>query len=133
MNDDRKSRDCTVCFSDVLLRWYDCDARTLPWRMHSSAQELSESDRVYRVWLSEVMLQQTQVGTVVPFYKAKERIQAEKSTDCGLLFYPQTSGGILATVPLESLNGALAELARANEQVHSIGRIVEGPPVIALV
>jgi len=65
--------------------------------------------------------------------KAKERIQAEKSTDCGLLFYPQTSGGILATVPPESLNGALAELARAKEQVHSIGRIVEGPPVIALV
>ena len=65
--------------------------------------------------------------------KAKERIQAGKSTDCGLLFDPQTSGGILATVPPESLNGALAELARANEQVHSIGRIVEGPPVIALV
>ena len=43
-----------------LLRWYDRNRRDLPWR--------DEPDP-YRVWVSEVMLQQTQVTTVVPYYE----------------------------------------------------------------
>jgi A/G-specific adenine glycosylase len=43
----------------ALLRWYDRTARDLPWRRTRVA---------YRVWLSEVMLQQTRVATVLPFY-----------------------------------------------------------------
>jgi len=69
LKDDTQLRDSDVCLSDVLLRWYDCNARTLPWRMHDNSHVLSESDRVYRIWLAEVMLQQTQVGTVIPFYE----------------------------------------------------------------
>lgn len=42
-----------------LLGWYDRNARDLPWR--------DESDP-YRVWVSEVMLQQTRVETVIPYY-----------------------------------------------------------------
>ncbi|RMG83692.1 MAG: A/G-specific adenine glycosylase, partial [Chloroflexi bacterium] len=42
-----------------LLRWYDAHAAMLPWR----------ADRdPYHVWLSEIMLQQTQVETVIPYY-----------------------------------------------------------------
>ncbi|WP_144440463.1 A/G-specific adenine glycosylase [Limnochorda pilosa] len=44
---------------DHLLAWYRASRRDLPWR--------STRDP-YRVWLSEVMLQQTQVETVVPYY-----------------------------------------------------------------
>ncbi|MDR3209398.1 MAG: A/G-specific adenine glycosylase [Oscillospiraceae bacterium] len=42
-----------------LLGWYASHARALPWR---------ESREPYRVWLSEIMLQQTRVETVLPYY-----------------------------------------------------------------
>jgi A/G-specific adenine glycosylase len=43
-----------------LLACYDARARTLPWR---------EADDPYRVWISEIMLQQTRVATVIPYYE----------------------------------------------------------------
>ncbi|TAM81093.1 MAG: A/G-specific adenine glycosylase [Acidobacteria bacterium] len=43
-----------------LLRWYQRRSRALPWRSSSAP---------YAVWLSEVMLQQTQIETVIPFYQ----------------------------------------------------------------
>ena len=46
-------------FSKNLLRWYDTNKRTLPWR--------GESDP-YRIWLSEIMLQQTQAERVSHYY-----------------------------------------------------------------
>ncbi len=42
------------------MNWYDTNKRILPWR--------SSSDP-YKIWLSEVMLQQTQVTTVIPYYQ----------------------------------------------------------------
>lgn len=48
-----------MSFSTDLLRWYDRCARELPWR--------GERDP-YRVWLSEIMLQQTQAETVKGYY-----------------------------------------------------------------
>lgn len=47
-----------------LLRWYDCNRRALPWR----AAPGGRADP-YRVWLSEIMLQQTTVATVIPYYE----------------------------------------------------------------
>lgn len=44
----------------TLLAWYDHHRRILPWREHPDP---------YRVWLSEIMLQQTQVDTVIPYYQ----------------------------------------------------------------
>ncbi|MBI3550820.1 MAG: A/G-specific adenine glycosylase [Elusimicrobia bacterium] len=43
-----------------LLAWYDANRRTLPWREKTSP---------YRTWVSEIMLQQTQVATVIPYYE----------------------------------------------------------------
>jgi len=43
-----------------LLRWYAHNQRDLPWR--------GESDP-YKIWVSEVMLQQTQVNAVIPYYR----------------------------------------------------------------
>jgi len=45
---------------EKLLNWYDKDKRDLPWR---------KTTDIYKVWVSEVMLQQTQVKTVIPYYK----------------------------------------------------------------
>ncbi len=48
-------------FSASLLRWHDIHGRhDLPWQTDMSA---------YRVWVSEIMLQQTQVATVIPYYQ----------------------------------------------------------------
>lgn len=48
-----------------LLRWYDCHARALPWRSPPGAPPPDP----YRVWLSEVMLQQTTVAAVIPYFQ----------------------------------------------------------------
>ncbi|HET9717250.1 MAG TPA: A/G-specific adenine glycosylase [Pseudolabrys sp.] len=46
-----------------LLAWYDRNARVLPWRAPPGCRP-----DAYRVWLSEIMLQQTTVKAVVPYY-----------------------------------------------------------------
>ncbi|XP_055580428.1 adenine DNA glycosylase isoform X1 [Falco cherrug] len=50
-----------------LLGWYDRCKRDLPWRTLAAA-ELDTDRRAYAVWVSEVMLQQTQVATVIDYY-----------------------------------------------------------------
>ena len=47
----------------ALLAWYDRHRRTLPWRARNG-----ERPDPYRVWLSEIMLQQTTVRAVAPYY-----------------------------------------------------------------
>lgn len=46
-------------FAENLLTWYRCGKRDLPWR---------KTDDPYRIWVSEIMLQQTRVDTVVPYW-----------------------------------------------------------------
>ncbi|MEM7529280.1 MAG: A/G-specific adenine glycosylase [Pseudomonadota bacterium] len=53
-----------------LLAWYDRHARELPWRIGPAARRAGVTPDPYRVWLSEVMLQQTTVATVTPRYQA---------------------------------------------------------------
>jgi A/G-specific adenine glycosylase len=50
--------------SHTLLAWYDLHRRTMPWRARPG-----ETADPYRVWLSEIMLQQTTVAAVVPYYE----------------------------------------------------------------
>ena len=45
---------------NALLGWYDANARDLPWRKTSDP---------YRIWVSEIMLQQTRVEAVKPYYE----------------------------------------------------------------
>lgn len=50
-----------------LLSWYDKNQRVLPWR--STAKDEGDSNkRGYAVWVSEIMLQQTQVATVISYF-----------------------------------------------------------------
>lgn len=54
-----------------LLDWYDAHARTLPWRAPPGLPPPDPAGTwPYRVWLSEVMLQQTQVAAVIPYFEA---------------------------------------------------------------
>src|SRR5215470_5310049 len=49
--------------AEALLTWYDRHRRTLPWRARPG-----ETPDPYRVWLSEIMLQQTTVRAVAPYF-----------------------------------------------------------------
>lgn len=53
-----------------LLRWYDAHHRELPWRVPPGALERGARPDPYRVWLSEVMLQQTTVEAVKAYFAA---------------------------------------------------------------
>lgn len=46
-------------FSRIILEWYELNKRLLPWR---------NTNEPYRIWLSEIMLQQTRVAQGIPYY-----------------------------------------------------------------
>ncbi|MEL6576419.1 MAG: A/G-specific adenine glycosylase, partial [Pseudomonadota bacterium] len=62
--------DAAGTVGKALLDWYDVHARALPWRVGPAARAAGERPDPYRVWLSEVMLQQTTVATVTPRFDA---------------------------------------------------------------
>jgi A/G-specific adenine glycosylase len=80
----------------ALLEWYPTVARPLPWRR---VEALGPDDRAWRVLLSELMLQQTRVETVIPYYErfvarwptaarmAAEPVQAVLEAWAGLGYY----------------------------------------------
>jgi A/G-specific adenine glycosylase len=68
---DRATPDAKS-IADALLAWYARERRELPWRCTTDP---------YRIWVSEIMLQQTQVVTVIPYY---ERFLARFPTVCAL-------------------------------------------------
>ncbi|MCC5863692.1 MAG: A/G-specific adenine glycosylase [Wenzhouxiangella sp.] len=90
-------------FAARLLAWWECHGRhDLPWQIDRTP---------YRVWLSEIMLQQTQVGTVVPYF--------QRFTDC----FPSLSD--LARADLDevmALWSGLGYYARARN-LHAAARI----------
>lgn len=49
-----------MSFTPLLLHWYERHGRTLPWR---------ETHDAYRVWISEIILQQTQVAQGLDYYR----------------------------------------------------------------
>lgn len=60
-----------------LLTWYDLNGRTLPWRSIVTP---------YRTWVSEIMLQQTRVSAVIPYF---ERFMAELPDTAALADVPE--------------------------------------------
>lgn len=61
---------CPAGQASNLLTWYDRHHRHLPWRLAPDAIADGELPDPYRVWLSEIMLQQTTVGAVKPYFDA---------------------------------------------------------------
>jgi len=57
----------------ALLAWYDRHARPLPWRLPPARSRAGGRPEPYRVWLSEIMLQQTTVATVTGYFEAFTR------------------------------------------------------------
>ncbi len=91
----------------ALLDWYDRHRRRLPWRA-----EPGETADPYRVWLSEIMLQQTTVTAVIPYFNAF------------VARFPNAAA--LAAAPVEQVLSAWAGLgyyARARN-LHACAQIV---------
>lgn len=100
----RPSSDLQAAFAGPLLDWYRAHRRALPWR--------ERQDDPYAVWVSEIMLQQTQVATVLPYYRR------------WLARFPTVEA--LAAAPLEDvlrLWAGLGYYARARN-LHRAARIV---------
>ena len=57
---NRLTNTQTAAIRRKILRWYDLHHRPLPWRKDRDP---------YRVWISEIMLQQTRVEAVIPYYE----------------------------------------------------------------
>ncbi|MCX7691501.1 MAG: hypothetical protein N2051_12060, partial [Thermoflexus sp.] len=63
MSSKRKAMKDDVRYEEIsenLLRWYAANHRDLPWRRRRDP---------YAVWVAEIMLQQTRVETVIPYYE----------------------------------------------------------------
>ncbi len=61
-------RDGNVTNADVLLAWYDKNARAMPWRIAPMDRISGVLPDPYHVWMSEIMLQQTTVVTVRDYF-----------------------------------------------------------------
>ncbi len=113
-----------------LLEWYARCARHLPWR---------EDPTPYKVWISEVMAQQTQVNTVIPYFQrwmekfptiedlAKASLQEVLVTWEGLGYYQRARNLHLAAQKIVSdYGGALPANVRDLRSLPGIGRYSAG-------
>ncbi len=131
--------------SQRVLAWYQHNARPLPWRV-PPARDWEEQAAIpqtfpdpYRVWVSEIMLQQTQVETVIPYYErwllrfptladlASASEQEVLSVWEGLGYYSRARNLLRAArqVVAEN-NGLLPSDRQALERLPGIGRYTAG-------
>ena len=111
--------------SDKLLRWYDENARSLPWRSDPTP---------YKIWVSEIMLQQTQVETVIPYFKRfMDRFpdlgSLEKAEENGLLETAQETKDIKG-VDIDSVGITLSALTDKNREAFNVPDDVEGVAIV---
>ena len=112
--------------STKLLTWYRHHARTLPWRDHPDP---------YAVWVSEIMLQQTRVETVIPYYRrflkkfptlrtlARARPQSVLKAWEGLGYYSRALNLHRAAVKIQKESGGrLPRTASEWEALPGVGR-----------
>jgi A/G-specific adenine glycosylase len=117
-------------FQDRLHTWYGKNARDLPWR---------ETKDSYRIWVSEIMLQQTRVETVIPYYTrwmtefptlhslAKARQDQVLSGWEGLGYYSRARNLHQASkIVVEEYQGRLPQDSISLQTLPGIGRYTAG-------
>ncbi|KAG1861903.1 DNA glycosylase [Suillus tomentosus] len=128
----------------ALLEWYDRvhDARKMPWRkkFDPSLDAEGRAQRAYEVWISEIMLQQTQVVTVIPYYNkwmakfptirglAASDIESVNSLWKGLGYYSRAARLLSgAQKAVKELHGRLPDNAKDMEaKIPGVGRYSAG-------
>ncbi|MFH0985809.1 MAG: A/G-specific adenine glycosylase [Candidatus Omnitrophota bacterium] len=114
----------------ALLRWYSRHKRDLPWR---------HTHDPYKIWVSEIMLQQTQVATVIPYYhrwlkafpsiSALARAPLSKALElwAGLGYYRRVRMFHQAAIYVQKeLQGKLPGSAKELKELPGIGRYTAG-------
>jgi A/G-specific adenine glycosylase len=114
----------------TLLRWYRREKRDLPWRRTRDP---------YRVWISEAMLQQTRVETVIPYYErflerfpdvgalARAGMDDVLGAWQGLGYYSRARNlKRSAEQVVERFGGALPDTAEALRELPGVGRYTAG-------
>lgn len=114
--------------ASALLHWYDHNARDLPWRARPGAN----APDPYRVWLSEVMLQQTQVASVIPYFDkftrtwpTVEALAASEDADlmaawAGLGYYARARN-LLACAREVARRGAFPDTEQGLRELPGVG------------
>lgn len=122
---------------DLLLDWYDKSARELPWRIGPGARAQGAVPDPYRVWLAEIMLQQTTVPHATRYYLAfTERwpsiqdLAAAKDEDvmaawAGLGYYARARN-LLKCAREVSARGAWPQTAKGLQELPGIGPYTAG-------
>lgn len=117
-----------LAIASALLTWYDRHARDLPWRARPGAN----APDPYRVWLSEVMLQQTQVASVIPYFDkftrswpSVEALAAAEDADlmaawAGLGYYARARN-LLACAREVARRGAFPDTEQALRELPGVG------------
>lgn len=113
-------------FQDAILGWYDANKRDLPWRANRNP---------YRVWVSEIMLQQTRVAVVIGYFErfmeqfpdvhtlARARESAVLAAWSGLGYYRRARGlHATAKVIVNQFEGTFPKSARELQNLPGIGR-----------
>ncbi len=119
-----------IQFQNKLFEWYGGSARTLPWR---------EDPSPYKVWISEIMLQQTRVDTVKPYFdrflhelptiQALANVHEEKIMKLweGLGYYHRARNlKKAANIILEKFNGEIPSDIEALKSLPGIGSYTSG-------
>lgn len=117
-------------FQKRLLEWYGRNRRDLPWRRTRDP---------YRIWVSEIMLQQTQVDTVIPYYErwlerfptleslAKAPLSEALKYWAGLGYYRRARMlHEAARIVRKTLGGEIPKTAEALRKLPGIGRYTAG-------
>jgi A/G-specific adenine glycosylase len=123
---DKKIRE----FQFRLLRWYSGHKRDLPWRRDPTP---------YHVWISEIMLQQTRIETMVPFYERfisrfpdVQTLAASSETDvlnfwAGLGYYSRAQNLRRAAIQImQEFDGKIPSDPAALRRLPGIGRYTAG-------
>lgn len=117
-------------FNSALLTWFYENKRKLPWR---------ETSDPYKIWLSEVMLQQTQVKTVIPYYNhfidkypTLDDIANADSTDLlkdweGLGYYNRIRNFNAATQEVQAkYNSIVPDTPHVFQTLKGVGPYIQG-------
>ena len=117
----------------ALLRWYERNRRDLPWR---------RTPDPYAIWISETMLQQTRVETVIPYYErflerfpTVEALSSAETEDvyglwAGLGYYSRARNlHAAARRVVDEWDGRLPEDADGLRSLPGVGRYTAGAVV----
>ncbi|SDA01482.1 BZ3500_MvSof-1268-A1-R1_Chr10-1g02710 [Microbotryum saponariae] len=122
-----------------LLTWFDTvrEKRQMPWRKDLIIETMSTSEktqRAYEVWVSEIMLQQTQVATVIPYFNrwllafptvgdlAKADIEKVNEIWKGLGYYSRANRLLAgAKTVMKQFEGRIPATAEDLERIDGIG------------